>query len=86
MPFNLGPGELLLLAILALLFFGPKKLPEIGKALGEGLGSLKRAMNNIADPGNVSVEPPAKPEQATKPSSEDKRPAEAEDTAKASED
>ncbi len=48
MPFNLGPGELIFLAAAALLLFGPQKLPEIGRALGEALGSLKRAYNSAA--------------------------------------
>ena len=45
MPFNIGPGELLLLVIVALLIFGPKKLPELGKALGESLGAFKKAIS-----------------------------------------
>lgn len=50
MPFNIGPGELLLLAVVALLLFGPKRLPEIGRSVGEGLASFKKAMNSMADP------------------------------------
>ena len=46
MPFNLGPGELFLLAIAALLIFGPKKLPELGRSIGETLGSLRKAYNS----------------------------------------
>lgn len=46
MPFNLGPGELFLLAIVALLIFGPQKLPDIGRSLGEALGSLRKAYDN----------------------------------------
>ncbi|MBQ7529584.1 twin-arginine translocase TatA/TatE family subunit [bacterium] len=46
MPFNLGPGELFLLAVVALLIFGPQKLPEIGRSLGEALGSLRKAYND----------------------------------------
>ncbi|MCR4784068.1 MAG: twin-arginine translocase TatA/TatE family subunit [bacterium] len=45
MPFNLGPGELFLIAVAALLIFGPTKLPEIGRSLGEAIGSLKKAYN-----------------------------------------
>lgn len=48
MPFNLGPGELIFLAAAALLLFGPQKLPEIGRALGEALGSLKKAYNSAS--------------------------------------
>ena len=39
----LGPGELLLLVIVAIFVFGPKRLPEIGKALGDGLSSFRDA-------------------------------------------
>ncbi|MGM9999618.1 MAG: twin-arginine translocase TatA/TatE family subunit [Candidatus Bruticola sp.] len=49
MPFNLGPGELIVLAVAALLLFGPQKLPEIGRSLGEALGSLKKAYNSAAN-------------------------------------
>ncbi|MDP8968543.1 MAG: twin-arginine translocase TatA/TatE family subunit, partial [Actinomycetota bacterium] len=37
MPFNLGPGELLLILAIALVVLGPKKLPEVGRSLGRGM-------------------------------------------------
>ena len=37
------------MAAAALLLFGPQKLPEIGRALGEALGSLKKAYNSAAN-------------------------------------
>jgi len=40
----LTPSHLLLLLFIALLVFGPKKLPELGKGLGEGIRSLKEGM------------------------------------------
>ncbi len=39
------PMHLLVIAGIALLIFGPKKLPELGKGLGEGLRGFKAAMN-----------------------------------------
>ena len=39
------PMHLLVIAGLALLIFGPKKLPELGKGLGEGIRGFKSAMN-----------------------------------------
>jgi sec-independent protein translocase protein TatA len=39
------PLHLLVIAGLALLIFGPKKLPELGKGLGEGIRGFKAAMN-----------------------------------------
>ena len=38
-----GPGSLIIIAIIALLVFGPKKLPEIGKAFGSSLREFKNA-------------------------------------------
>lgn len=40
---SLGPGELALIVIAAILIFGPKRLPELGQALGETLRSFKDA-------------------------------------------
>ncbi len=40
------PMHLLVIAGVALLIFGPKKLPELGKGLGEGLRGFKAAMNS----------------------------------------
>jgi len=42
------PMHLLVIAGIALLFFGPKKLPELGKALGEGMHGFKAAVNGDA--------------------------------------
>ena len=43
--FNLGASELLLILVIALVVFGPGKLPEVGKAIGKSLHEFKRAMN-----------------------------------------
>jgi len=40
--FNVGPTELMVILILALILFGPKKLPEIGRSLGKGLSEFRR--------------------------------------------
>lgn len=44
---NLGFPEMLFILLLALLIFGPKKLPELGKALGRGLAEFRRASNEL---------------------------------------
>ncbi|MDD5772550.1 MAG: twin-arginine translocase TatA/TatE family subunit [bacterium] len=42
---NLGIGELIIILVIALIIFGPGKLPEVGKALGKGVNNFKKAMN-----------------------------------------
>ncbi|MBX9877457.1 MAG: twin-arginine translocase TatA/TatE family subunit [Candidatus Obscuribacterales bacterium] len=44
-----SPVDIALLFGVALLIFGPKKLPEIGKALGQGIGNFKRSMTEAKD-------------------------------------
>lgn len=61
MPFNIGAGELILLAAVALLLFGPRRLPEIGKAVGEGLASFKKAVNTMSEPVQTLSLPASKP-------------------------
>ncbi len=43
--FGIGFSEMLILAVIALLVFGPKRLPEIGSAVGKGLKEFKEAVN-----------------------------------------
>jgi sec-independent protein translocase protein TatA len=46
MPFinNIGPMELFVVAIIALLVVGPKRLPEVGKSLGKGIREFKESI------------------------------------------
>ncbi|PAE30200.1 twin-arginine translocase TatA/TatE family subunit [Paenibacillus sp. 7884-2] len=46
---NIGIPGLILIVILALIIFGPKKLPEIGKAAGQTLREFKSSANNLID-------------------------------------
>jgi sec-independent protein translocase protein TatA len=41
---NIGPLELAIVAIIALVVFGPKRLPELGKSLGSGLREFKASI------------------------------------------
>ena len=44
---SLGFQEIALILVLALLIFGPRKLPEIGRTLGRSLGEFKRATSDL---------------------------------------
>lgn len=44
---NIGAGEILLIALVVLLFWGGKKIPELMKGLGKGVRSFKDGMNEI---------------------------------------
>jgi sec-independent protein translocase protein TatA len=41
MPFNVGPMELIIVLAIALLVLGPKKLPEVGRSIGNGMREFK---------------------------------------------
>jgi len=51
----LGFWEILFVLMLALLLFGPRKLPEIGRALGKALGELRRATEDLTRTFNAEV-------------------------------
>lgn len=44
---GIGMQEVLLIALIVLLFFGGKKIPELMKGLGKGVRSFKEGMNNV---------------------------------------
>ena len=46
----LQPMHLLVILIIAMFVFGPKKLPELGKGLGEGIRGFKKAMSEVDTP------------------------------------
>ena len=45
--FGLGVGEILVILVIALIFIGPKKLPELAKGLGKGMREFQNAMRGI---------------------------------------
>jgi sec-independent protein translocase protein TatA len=44
---SLGWQEIIIIFIIALIVFGPRKLPELGKTLGKGLAEFKKASNEL---------------------------------------
>lgn len=47
--FGIGFQEMLVIAVLALVFIGPKKLPEVAKAIGKTLAEFKRAVEDVKE-------------------------------------
>jgi TatA/E family protein of Tat protein translocase len=43
----IGMPELIIIMVIALIIFGPRKLPELGRSLGKSLGEFKRASNEL---------------------------------------
>lgn len=73
--FNLGFSELILIAIIALIFIGPKQLPELARTLGRALNELKRATGDItsaiSNPSRYIENPEEKETVITRPPSAD---------------
>ena len=44
---SIGVPELIIIFVVALIVFGPRKLPELGKSLGKGLAGFRRASNEL---------------------------------------
>jgi sec-independent protein translocase protein TatA len=62
---NIGPGELLIIGLIALLLFGAGRIADIGKGLGQGISNFKKGLKEADD------DDKKKPEKSEKSSSED---------------
>ncbi len=47
--FGMGFGEIAIIGMVALLFIGPKKIPELAKGLGEGIGSFRKTVKESGE-------------------------------------
>ena len=73
---NLGMPEMIFIFLLALVIFGPKKLPELGRQLGKALAEFKKASNEFknqleAEMMNIELEERAKKQQRSRQRSQD---------------
>jgi sec-independent protein translocase protein TatA len=53
---NIGPLELVIILVIALLVLGPGKLPDVGAALGKSIREFRKASSDVQDAVNVSVD------------------------------
>jgi sec-independent protein translocase protein TatA len=66
---NIGPGELLIIGLIALLLFGAGRIADIGKGLGQGISNFKKGLREADD----EDKKPAKSEKASTEDKEDAR-------------
>lgn len=77
---NLGMGELLVVLLIILLFFGAKRIPEISASFGKGIREFKRNVNDVersitdpdAAPRYENRLPPAEPRRDAAPAAEER--------------
>ncbi len=55
---QLGPAEILVVLVIALMVFGPKRLPEVGRQVGRGLRELKKIQDTVRDEINDVIHAP----------------------------
>lgn len=68
MPGWIGPWEIAILLLVALLVFGPKRLPEMGRSIGKGMREFKDGLSGKADDGPAELpaaDAPEPPERDT---------------------
>jgi sec-independent protein translocase protein TatA len=53
---NIGIGEIILIVVAVLIFFGPKKIPEIAQGIGKGIREFKKAIRDVEE--NITSEKP----------------------------
>ena len=60
---SIGPTELILILLIVIIIFGAKKLPDLGRSIGEGIKNFKKSVNEGKDEGKdttpKSPQPPA---------------------------
>jgi sec-independent protein translocase protein TatA len=70
MPFGIQPLHIIVIIIVALLIFGPKRLPEIGKSLAHMLNELRNGIRGMSEGFREESQKTAAPPAATAPAAE----------------
>jgi sec-independent protein translocase protein TatA len=64
------PLHLIVILVIALIIFGPGKLPELGKGLGKSIREFKKAMQDVNQDIDVKAEPKEAPKEITSPTTQ----------------
>ncbi len=75
---SIGMPELIIILTIALIIFGPRKLPELGRSLGKSLGEFKRASNELRN--TLDEEIRIEEQRSTERTAEPARPVESDQT------
>ncbi len=57
MPVSVGPTELIIVLVIALLVLGPKRLPEVGRSVGRGMREFKDSISGVTARDDEDDEP-----------------------------
>jgi sec-independent protein translocase protein TatA len=65
MPINVGPTELIIVLVIALIVLGPKRLPEVGRSVGRGMREFKDSLSGVSARDDDDDEPQPLRQKAT---------------------
>jgi len=64
LAWTVGPTEIFIILVLALLLFGAKRLPELGRSIGQGMKEFRKSMREITEDVDEAESKPSPPKSA----------------------